>query len=621
MNDWMNGLRVVCLSTALFLVATNESRAQNVQHFGSLPYNSNPGDPFFQGQDGNFYGVLWETNLPTPASKNGAIYRLSPQGEFRYLYQFPYVETLPAPNATGIQATDYFCMGSDGSLYGITEWGGAYGWGVFFRFSLDGVYEVISSFETRCLMGIGGPLGFIEGPDHAFYIIPWNWSGSWSRQVLRLGLDGSQTSIGNTPLANWSSLVCPSMEGNCIAMVAPDTATGSVKIRYVEVPSGNTLSEKAYTAFPPNVQDINLIELTGSTMLLATTSINPGQNQPGQLVNVALDSGSATVISEFSLPFTAGYPPFQIMYQKDGGVYYSAGAQTRGILGRWTGSKLYYIPPGGTAVQVCDFDGFPLIAMTTGRDGVVYGVSWGEAVIDESSPSAIQPSMANLMITPSLTSMARATSASTLSKHGAFRLAKPGTPLNLAPVAKTDVVTLKRLKSLNPPVKIPVLKNDFDPEKSLLTLTEVGATKFGTVAITNDSKGGQEITYTPGVFPSRSERISYQIADSHGQTSIGQILIRGDLGGRYNNPSGSSAPFTMGVSSNGSFSASIKVSGTTYSFTGYLDYAEAAYVQKRLKSGAVTSLKISMETNGDNRGVDYEFKQGAQLITGSAVRD
>ncbi len=91
-----------------------------------------------EASDGNFYGV----SAFGGASGQGTIFRISPTGEFKLLYTFCSL----ANCADGAQAFTPLIQGSDGNLYGATEFGGANQSGVIYRLTLDGSYTVLHNF-------------------------------------------------------------------------------------------------------------------------------------------------------------------------------------------------------------------------------------------------------------------------------------------------------------------------------------------------------------------------------------------------------------------------------------------------------------------------------------------
>jgi uncharacterized repeat protein (TIGR03803 family) len=122
-----------------------------------LPFGGGSPGGFLQGSDGNFYGTLPSGG----ANATGAVYKLTPGGQYTLLHSFPY-----APDGgptTLLQA-------SDGNLYGATQGyvaGGPYGGsGLLFRVTTAGQYAQ--------LYAMGGAVGscpckLLQGSDGLIY--------------------------------------------------------------------------------------------------------------------------------------------------------------------------------------------------------------------------------------------------------------------------------------------------------------------------------------------------------------------------------------------------------------------------------------------------------------------
>ena len=86
-----------------------------------------------QGSDGNFYGVTQEAG-------NGTVYKLTPDGSFTTLYSFGSGGTLAGPTSPGL------IQGRDGAFYGLAVHGGEYGLGGVFKITADGTFTDLHDF-------------------------------------------------------------------------------------------------------------------------------------------------------------------------------------------------------------------------------------------------------------------------------------------------------------------------------------------------------------------------------------------------------------------------------------------------------------------------------------------
>lgn len=99
-----------------------------------------PTGPLVLGTDGNFYGVTAQggTNLCPTFAICGTVYKITPTGSFKVLYNFD------GPH--GFAPSGPLALGNDGNLYGITLAGGANGDGVFYQITPSGTLTVLHDF-------------------------------------------------------------------------------------------------------------------------------------------------------------------------------------------------------------------------------------------------------------------------------------------------------------------------------------------------------------------------------------------------------------------------------------------------------------------------------------------
>ena len=90
------------------------------------PDGSNPQEPLVQGSDGNLYG----TASLGGATDNGTIFKMTPEGKLSTLYNFCLNSN--CPDGWG---PDSLMQATNGSFYGMTQFGGSTGYGTVFEFS------------------------------------------------------------------------------------------------------------------------------------------------------------------------------------------------------------------------------------------------------------------------------------------------------------------------------------------------------------------------------------------------------------------------------------------------------------------------------------------------------
>lgn len=92
-----------------------------------------------RGTDGNFYG----TTQSGGANGSGTVFRISPAGSVSVLYAFSRPDYNTQTNFDGASPAAGLIQATDGSFYGVTMDGGAYGKGVIFRLSINADPPVI----------------------------------------------------------------------------------------------------------------------------------------------------------------------------------------------------------------------------------------------------------------------------------------------------------------------------------------------------------------------------------------------------------------------------------------------------------------------------------------------
>ncbi|MGD0058186.1 MAG: choice-of-anchor tandem repeat GloVer-containing protein [Verrucomicrobiia bacterium] len=112
-----------------------------------------------QGSDGNFYG----TTIIGGTNNQGTVFRISPSGTNTTLYMF-----VGSPT-DGNQPRSGLVQGSDGNLYGATQYGGIHSTGTVFRISPSGSYTNLYSFGGYPTDGNTPWAGLVQGSDGNFY--------------------------------------------------------------------------------------------------------------------------------------------------------------------------------------------------------------------------------------------------------------------------------------------------------------------------------------------------------------------------------------------------------------------------------------------------------------------
>jgi hypothetical protein len=629
--------------------ASFSASAISVEKLGSLPQNSHPARVLIQGPDGYLYGVLRQTGYSpelgtTIGATSGAVYRLSPDGEVKYLHKFENANGAPN-NPTGSVPWDLACFGSDGCLYGLTAAGGIHGRGVFYRLTTNGEYTVIAHLQgsTPWNFVVRFFSGFVQKADGFFYTFD-----SDERRLVRFGLDGSYGYIGERhipyggghqsvmmmqdPFNEANLIICSAEPRGSIrirdkqSVIIPNP--NQITIRTVGCAEGNLISERKLQPYSAEAWYPAVVRVTETEVIVVVQSTgDPGDGSwgPGQIISIN-SNDEVTVLADIDEPIPyeiTGVPAMQLLMASDGSFFYSAGEQTKGSVGVQGGSRIYHLERNGTNTQVCDFDGYPLIAMCEAREGVIYGASFGPNV--EFDPAEPEVPVAATTLASTARARASAPRHPALVKHGTFRINPIGVNVNLAPYTGVDVARLgPPINGVTPSCRIRPLLNDRDPERKPLTLTQVNKPAFGVATIENGAKGHTEVVYTPNITPSRSEVIHYTVADEGGETSLGVINVRGDVAGRYRTPdfkpkADNSLQFS--VARTGKFSVAGKAQGIRISGAGSLDFDDRGRIDRVLRNGTSWSLDVELQNaDSTNNILSYRLKIGDQELVGTAVR-
>jgi uncharacterized repeat protein (TIGR03803 family) len=152
----------------------------------NVQYDTGSPNSLTQASDGNFYGTTvgnYEYMSPCPAGRAGSIFRLTPAGVLTTLHTFAGGD-VANPLGGLIQA-------SDGNLYGTTQEGGVnavngVGRGVVYKISLTGTFTRLYSFAVKD--GADPISGLLQGSDGNLYgTTDYGGSGGCTSEALYSG--------------------------------------------------------------------------------------------------------------------------------------------------------------------------------------------------------------------------------------------------------------------------------------------------------------------------------------------------------------------------------------------------------------------------------------------------
>ncbi len=139
---------------------------------GALPWAG-----LVQDVGGAFYG----TTTSGGVHNNGTVFRMSPAGVLTNLYSF-------GGGADGSYPAAALLQGSDGSFYGTTAYGGAYGDGTVFRMTPDGKLTTLVAFDGYA--GANTQAALIEDADGSLLGTTQNGGADDEGVIFRLSFSG-----------------------------------------------------------------------------------------------------------------------------------------------------------------------------------------------------------------------------------------------------------------------------------------------------------------------------------------------------------------------------------------------------------------------------------------------
>jgi uncharacterized repeat protein (TIGR03803 family) len=151
----------------------------------------NPSGGLVQDVNGTLYGI---TEFGGPAQA-GVVFRLNPDGT-----GFKLVRVFGSTTNDVMYPIGPLTVGADGALYGVSSGGGVNGAGAVFKLNVDGTdYKVLYSFDVVPGYDIPGPQApLVQGNDGVLYGATRNGGAGGYGNVFRLNSDGSGYKVLHT---------------------------------------------------------------------------------------------------------------------------------------------------------------------------------------------------------------------------------------------------------------------------------------------------------------------------------------------------------------------------------------------------------------------------------------
>lgn len=310
--------------------------------------NKTPASNIVPTSDGRIFGL--DT---TGSSLGGAVYSISPAGEFNELYTLGLydgaADGAPARSTPGIMPT--LGMLANGDLYGVTASGGPftdpqYGpqpFGTVFTYSpTTGVYSILHTFYGGGGASLDGsyPIGI--------------WPASEAGSYFGLTMDGVLFKLDAAGNESFVDISCLGRAPNAMILASDGTFYGSRPFTYTppDCVSGGTSNTSAIFKITPDGQVTGLhvgeqyvndaanqfVEAPDGTIY--GTTLYGGDYNSGVVFKIATD-GTYSVLHAFD-PATDGFDASALVVGSDGNIYGSTSAGPNGAIG-----LVYRLSPSG----------------------------------------------------------------------------------------------------------------------------------------------------------------------------------------------------------------------------------------------------------------------------------
>ena len=348
------------------------------QTFATLhSFNQTDGSSLYAGlvqaTDGNFYGTTWEGG----ANGAGTAFKITPKGDFTTLYSFCKLK-----NCTdGSQPYGGLIQATDGSLYGTTELGGAYGFGTVFKITTAGTLTKLHSFNYTD--GAYPVAAMIEGFDGNFYGASSQGGTYGNGTIFKMTPQRKLTTLHNfcakSPCRDGSVPATSLIQATDGDFYGTTSAGGNGEGTAFRITPAGTLTALHSFCSETNCADgafpSALIE--GTDGKFYGTAAEGGAYRHGTVFTI---TGAGVLTTLHAFKFSDGrYPGSAPVQGTDGNFYgttFRGGPSTKCVLGCGT---VFVMTPDGTLATLYRFDSTggsnPVGALIQATDGAFYGTT------------------------------------------------------------------------------------------------------------------------------------------------------------------------------------------------------------------------------------------------------
>ncbi len=375
-----------CIVVLFCAAAAIAAPAQNAFFTTMANFNGANGagqvGPLMQASDGNFYGTAGGGSY-----SQGEVFKITSSGTLTTIYSFCAQTGCPDGNGPlgGV------VQGTDGNLYGVTQYGGSYDNGTVFKITRTGTLTTLYSFcaQTSCADGSQPLAGLVQGTDGNFYGTTAGGGGNGAGTVFKMTSAGALTtlhSFDNDDGAGPAAALVQGSDGNFYGTTyyGGNYIWGTV---FKISPGGDFTSLYSFKQYPYGANPYSSL-VQGSDGNFYGTTYGGGINyncEPGcgTVFSITPD-GELNPLYYFS--GADGFGPYAgLVLGSDGNFY---GTTQWGGTSSWCNNygvpgcgTVFTMTPGGTLTTLHSFDNDdgagPAAALVQAANGSFYGTTNG----------------------------------------------------------------------------------------------------------------------------------------------------------------------------------------------------------------------------------------------------
>jgi uncharacterized repeat protein (TIGR03803 family)/probable HAF family extracellular repeat protein len=307
---------------------------------GTADDGADPTAGLILASDGNFYGVATATSFDSEdiPTGPGSLFQITPDGTFTTVYAFS--------GPDGSRPTGTLFEASDGNLYGTTYSGGAFGRGTVFRLALDDPFTVSVVHDFGGGEGAYPRAGLIESSDGFLYGCT-ERGGAFNYGVLyRLAADGTIMVLheftayddGGEPEAALLPASDGALYGTTHFGGPPGLDGGTI---FQLTLDGEFQVLHAFAGTPDAAAPYAALIQAFDGNFYGTT-IGGGSSHAGTIFQMTPD-GTVTILHEFDVDDDGAYPFGTLLQTRDRsflgtttGILFGSGARRNGVVFRLT---------------------------------------------------------------------------------------------------------------------------------------------------------------------------------------------------------------------------------------------------------------------------------------------